>query len=239
MLEDAMIEWDRYAYDQDPIIKVVTSSSQFEFSFHDFIWVKSSQIINLVFEVTDLDYKNQTWIAIDYLKYVLTIFNVTKEGKSVIVSFTTGVEFSFILEVSLGKWRDQNWTTCKVNSVANTEKCYDKDVKISAYKNKINENTIDFKTILCIFFVIALILFVVSFLAFSIYCFLKYILSRVLINETNNASVTQSSHLPLSNEMSVIAFKVDPLTDFRRTSFQSSIRIKVEEEAKRLESKSH
>ena len=138
------------------------------------------------------------------------------------------LEYYFVLEVSFGKWNIQNWTTCKVNSDTKVEQWYDKIVeRIQNSNNKPEYTTIGFTTVLEATFVIVMIMLAIFVLALLMFCSIKLIYHRVLKSNAIRASQTNQNHSPFSNEMSVIAFRVDPPTDQIRTSFQSNMTIIV------------
>ena len=135
--------------------------------------------------------------------------------------------YSFVLEVSSGKWNIQNWTTCKVNSDTKEEQCYDKMVEHMSSNNQIEDSTIGFTTVLEAIFIIVMIMLALFVLALLMFCSIKWIYYRVLKSSSISESQTNQNHSPVSNEMSVIAFRVDPPTDQIRTSFQSNMTIIV------------
>ena len=179
-----------------------------------------------------MDHNNQDWIQVDHSKSALTILDIKEKPKSVLISFTTAIIYSFKLEVSYGIWSLSNWTTWKLSSYAAQEECFDGNIVDSSESKNISKeikNIINIEHDYMLFMKWILLIFIIILFLFVIlkiiYYWIRYkcwtYLSKII---PKNSSIPQTE---TTNEMVVIGTRIDS-PEFRITSFQSSIRNQAE-----------
>ena len=235
-IEETNNKWFAFVYDQRPVIRIKTSKNKFVFKFHDFIWINSDFNSGLSIEITDLYHNNQNWIQLDHTKYSLTINDVEKTNKTVLNSFSLAIKYSFIIEISSGNWRQSKWESWKIYENSD-EDCIDSKIDdLNTIDNKDNNlKRPMFKLVLKWTILIVLIFILIATLSIIvlkfIYIWIKCKLFSKLLGYFKIRTSNATELSKFSNEVSVVAFRIDP-PEYIKTSIQSSIRLKVEEEQK-------
>ena len=232
-IEPTKNECYAYAYDLNPVVKFKTSNQHFVLNFQDYIWVYSDFKSAIKIDVTDLDKNNQDWIQIDLPKFTLHILEIKDKDKSVLVSFTLPIYYSFVVEVSYGKWKISNWDTWKITTDSNEEICFDiidnMNTVIEHKPSEINNSfTVDYSlSSLLKWALLGFIALLFVIILFSIVCYcIKYKWFN-LLSKLKELQNVRKPHSEFTNEMSVVGIKIDP-DELRRTSIQSNIRLKVD-----------
>ena len=187
----------------------------------------------VIFEITDLDYQNQTWIKADHVKHLITVFDFENSPKSIIVLIKSPIYYSFEFEITNGICQN-NCTTWKINSQRKIEVWIESskfEPIISSDGEASNFNvTIIFKWIILYFIIVGLIISLIFVIIWIKRRLLQQILSHLQPSELNDVNP-----VILTNEVTGIELNIDPLKDFTKTSFKSNSFVKNQEANKQQE----
>ena len=214
--------FNSFSYDPSTIYFFKTSKDSFVFNIHDLIWNNNEENRGIISQVSDIEFNNQSWIQMDLIKKSFKVINFENANRKVLISIAFPVIYSFIFDISHGICSSHNWRTWRVIKETGVENWIDaiNENKLSLNRYQ-NENKESYLTILII---LLLLTFITILLTMLVYCWIKH---KVYSKLSFLFKISQPNTNKSSQELTAIAFKLDPL-DFRRTSIQSSIRLKAE-----------
>ena len=143
--------------------------------------------------------------------------------------------YSFVMEVSFGKWNLRDWNTWKISKDSKLEKWFDITNNFNSTKEIVSDENISNLNNSHFMLVFKIILLVIIIVLFLFICF-KWVYywfkckwwAYLLRLSSRDSSI---SHSKFSNETITMGIKIDS-PQLRKTSLQSSIRMKVDEEIK-------
>ena len=214
--------FNSFSYDPSTIHFFKTSKDAFVFNIPDIIWGNEEENGGIICQVSDIEFNNQSWIQMDLIKKNFKVTGFEYENRKVLISITNPLEYSFIFEISHGICSSHNWSTWRVIKETGIETWVD-----VTNENKLNLNRYQSESkesYLTILMILLLLIFIIILLTMLVYCWIKHKVYSKLSFLFKNLQPNPNKS---SQELTAIAFKLDPL-DFRRTSIQSSIRLKAE-----------
>ena len=182
------------------------------------------------FEVTDLNYLNQTWIKVDHVKYLINVVEFENNSKSIIVLIKEPIYYSLEFEIIKGICKN-NCTTWKVDNESNNEFWIDilKSDSVISSKEETNNSTysIGFKWMILYFLIVCFILILIFVIIWIKQRWLQNILYLFQPDDAN--PITQT------NEITGVSLNFDPFKDFIKTSFMPNSLLKNHEINNQLE----